>query len=414
MNWTIPTIVYVDMYLHAIIHMDMSEQTVTSFIRFVMTWTNDFISWDPNQYCGIDKVMITGENLWEPDINVFETTETEDNVPVAAYYTLHYDGNITHEKPLRVVSTCNLDMFKFPFDKQLCNLTFVSFLYPEAEMVILPKSNASTVNKNSKSSFTNKGDWILQEISVNYSEMEYGSISYSFVVYGILIERFPLIFIINLIIPACFMIAVDVFSMFMSSYSERLKFKITGLLGFSVLLTILNDMLPNSDSPPILGIFCCVCMALMIFSIAGCVGNAYMMDLSLKEKHVPQWMKTLILHRLASILYMKPNAVESNQVTVVIENTDSHETNKEGIHEKMLNSLKKDSQKIKISLEAEILMKILTEIDNIRENSRKPRGPFNKESEWYFAALVVDRIIFIVYLILVITIFLIMIISWAQ
>lgn len=70
----------------------------------------------------------------------------------------------------------------------------------------------------------------------------------------------PILYVINLIVPAGFLVLVDVASMFIPMEGgERLGFKITVVLGFSVLLLILNDLLPNSEVTPILGESCTVC-----------------------------------------------------------------------------------------------------------------------------------------------------------
>lgn len=39
------------------------------------------------------------------------------------------EGRIKYDKPMRVTSICNLDIFYFPFDEQNCTLTFSSFMY---------------------------------------------------------------------------------------------------------------------------------------------------------------------------------------------------------------------------------------------------------------------------------------------
>lgn len=39
------------------------------------------------------------------------------------------EGRIKYDRPVRVTSVCNLDIFYFPFDQQNCTFTFTSFLY---------------------------------------------------------------------------------------------------------------------------------------------------------------------------------------------------------------------------------------------------------------------------------------------
>ncbi|CAH2324605.1 5-hydroxytryptamine receptor 3A-like [Pelobates cultripes] len=120
------------------------------------------------------------------------------------------------------------------------------------------------------------------------------------------------------------MVLMDVSSMFMQSYETRFSFKIILVLGFSVLLLILNAMLPNSDSPPILGIFCCACMALMIFSIAGCVLTSYMMELSSKQSRIPRWVKTCLLNNLAHVLCVKVKDVKDLEMIVTVKTTSNY------------------------------------------------------------------------------------------
>ena len=56
------------------------------------------------------------------------------NVQSAPYLTayrlpLYLYAYMIEEHPLRVVSSCNLDIYTFPFDIQTCTLTFGSYMF---------------------------------------------------------------------------------------------------------------------------------------------------------------------------------------------------------------------------------------------------------------------------------------------
>lgn len=53
----------------------------------------------------------------------------EDNSPDTPYVYLHHTGRVYDDKPVRVVSTCRLVIYTFPFDVQNCSLTFGSHLH---------------------------------------------------------------------------------------------------------------------------------------------------------------------------------------------------------------------------------------------------------------------------------------------
>lgn len=53
----------------------------------------------------------------------------EDKSPVTPYTYLYSTGHVYDDKPRRVVSTCKLGIYTFPFDIQNCSLTFGSYIH---------------------------------------------------------------------------------------------------------------------------------------------------------------------------------------------------------------------------------------------------------------------------------------------
>ncbi|PIO16617.1 hypothetical protein AB205_0142590, partial [Aquarana catesbeiana] len=74
-------------------------------------------------------------------------------------------------------------------------------------------------------------------------------------------KRKSSIYMFSLIVPTLFLLLLDLLSYFIpKSYPEKANFKLTVLLGISVLAIILNDYLPASTNvPPVVGLFpkCC-------------------------------------------------------------------------------------------------------------------------------------------------------------
>ena len=66
------------------------------------------------------------------------------------------------------------------------------------------------------------------------------------------IRRRPSLYVINLLVPSSFLIAIDALSFYLPAESESYApFKMTLLLGYNVfLLMTLNDLLPASGTPP--------------------------------------------------------------------------------------------------------------------------------------------------------------------
>lgn len=53
----------------------------------------------------------------------------EDTSPKTPYVYLYNTGHVYDDKPLRVVSSCLLEIYTFPFDIQNCTLTFGAYVH---------------------------------------------------------------------------------------------------------------------------------------------------------------------------------------------------------------------------------------------------------------------------------------------
>ncbi|XP_066498862.1 5-hydroxytryptamine receptor 3A-like [Hoplias malabaricus] len=76
----------------------------------------------------------------------------------------------------------------------------------------------------------------------------------------ITIKRRPLLYVVIFFLPLLYFLVLDLASFFISDDGgEKLSFKVTLLLGISVLLLILHDMLPStSEDLPLIGVYCSI------------------------------------------------------------------------------------------------------------------------------------------------------------
>lgn len=59
----------------------------------------------------------------------FCSSMEEDKTPPTPFVYLYSTGRVFDDKPIRVVSSCKLGIYSFPFDTQNCTLTFGSYIY---------------------------------------------------------------------------------------------------------------------------------------------------------------------------------------------------------------------------------------------------------------------------------------------
>ncbi|XP_016532062.1 5-hydroxytryptamine receptor 3A-like isoform X2 [Poecilia formosa] len=273
------TVVKLDIIVYAILAVVEKTQTFVPFIWTSVQWNNEFISWDPAQFCGITHISVPKDLLWTPDLFIYEMIEKDDS-PRYLNVMVNFDGTIIAGDDIRVVTTCKMDVHKFPFDTQECSLSIGSSVYCEKEMRILPSSNSSRVTQFSQQIMKTQGEWEFLHLSVNNSLITYENRSWDMLIYTVTIKRRPLLHVINFLLPILFFLSLDLASFFISDHrGEKLGFKVTVLLAISVLLVILNDILPAmSNRTPLIATYCIVIFALMLLSLLETILVTYLID----------------------------------------------------------------------------------------------------------------------------------------
>ncbi|XP_063067809.1 5-hydroxytryptamine receptor 3A-like, partial [Engraulis encrasicolus] len=254
-------------------------QTFTPYIWIEATWANKLLSWQPDQFCGIEEVSVPRELLWKPDLFLYETTERSQDITGSPYIMLKHDGTVVLDGTRKVVSTCAMDAYKFPFDSQNCTFTFISAIHSDKELCLVPSSNSSMVTLKSRN-MSSTDEWEFINATVEAKTLSYQEGMWSAIVYTISIRRVSLLHVLTFILPILFLLILDVASFFMSdTRGEKMGFKVTVLLAMSVLLLILNDTLPSKPRrTPLIAVYVIISFGFMLLSLLESILVGYLID----------------------------------------------------------------------------------------------------------------------------------------
>ncbi|XP_044033749.1 5-hydroxytryptamine receptor 3A-like [Siniperca chuatsi] len=279
LDYTHPTMVELDIILYAILAVIEKTQTFIPFIWATMIWNNERISWDPAQFCGITQISVPRDMLWKPDLFIYEMIQKDDS-PLNPYMYVSHDGMVISEEDMKVVSTCKMDVHKFPFDTQRCNITIGSAIHYADEMRVLPFSNSSRATQFSREVMKTQGEWEFLQLSIASYNFTFNNRQWEQLIYTFTMRRRPLLHVINFLLPILFFLSLDLASFFIADHrGEKLGFKVTVLLAISVLLLILNDILPSmSNKTPLIATYCIVIFALMLLSLLETILVTYLME----------------------------------------------------------------------------------------------------------------------------------------
>uniref|UniRef100_A0A3P9HXP3 5-hydroxytryptamine (serotonin) receptor 3A n=1 Tax=Oryzias latipes TaxID=8090 RepID=A0A3P9HXP3_ORYLA len=301
-NLTNPTITNISFTLYAVLGVNEKAQLLSTFLWLRLYWHNEFLVWDPEECDGVTKISLPVKELWSPDIIVYEV---DDDVSQACPYVyVNHTGHIRWDRMLRLVSACNLEIFSFPFDVQNCTFTFGSYMHTR-DVRVSPALTFKEMSANSRRYLEASGEWELMDILGETSILQFGVDEWDIITFWqVVIRRRPVLYVVNLLIPSSFLMLIDILSFYLPPHSvDRASFKMTLILGYTVFLLIMNDLLPSTANGTPLIIYFSVCLALMVISLLETVIITNVLHhSSMKYQEIPKWVKVIILKHIANMI----------------------------------------------------------------------------------------------------------------
>ncbi|KAF1373667.1 hypothetical protein PFLUV_G00241330 [Perca fluviatilis] len=238
-NYKHPTQVYLEVLLYAILDVVEKDQKFIPYVWTVMRWHNEYISWDPNEFCGINNVSLPTEVLWKPDLTIEEMTE-KDKAPPSPYLTIN--------------------------DKA-------------RDIRLQPSDNSSEATEWSREVMRTQYEWLFINMIVTANNAS-DIFDQDIVIYTITMKRRSVLYIVNFLAPIMFFLCLDLASFLISdSGGEKLSFKVTVLLAVTVLQLILNEILPSSSNRiPLIALYCIGIFALMLLSLLETIVVMHLME----------------------------------------------------------------------------------------------------------------------------------------
>jgi len=122
-----------------IVEVNEVEQKFKIQVLLRMSWINEFIRWHPDEWGNISWIKVKPHDLWTPDIVPYNEMN-DDNADVADKYKklilVEHTGLNTWNIPVLYTLACGIEVEYFPFDVQLCPITFGSWEYNSKSLVL--------------------------------------------------------------------------------------------------------------------------------------------------------------------------------------------------------------------------------------------------------------------------------------
>ncbi|XP_064652274.1 acetylcholine receptor subunit beta-like [Lineus longissimus] len=310
-NSSNPIFVSLSLLPRSLISLDDEKQRIAIAAYFDLRWKDEYMHWDPAQYDGVKRIVLTNQDIWIPDIITIDSQGGMDDVAytiVGVDLVVTYDGNVTWYSNRVFVRSCSLKMTYFPFDVQECYFRFESRTHNRPSLTMFAHQHPAQIESLDISELHKYHDGQWDFVKGDAAVFVEVYLDWSYYRANLTMKRKPIYFILNILGP-CVVISLLIPIMFYlpPDSGEKISMGVTILLAFSVFQMVLAESLPhNSDTTPIIVIYITVLMASSALSIILAV---IVLQLHLRgDVMMPRWLRFLVFDCLARVVCMHESA----------------------------------------------------------------------------------------------------------
>ncbi|XP_052706347.1 neuronal acetylcholine receptor subunit alpha-6-like [Crassostrea angulata] len=256
--------IHTSYYLTSINEVDVVGQRLITTGFLFLYWRDEFLQWDKER-TGISMMYFKQKHIWTPDVVLKNDVKTFEELGGDFYYLeVTWDGYVRW-LPFQVFeSKCDIDITYFPFDEQICNITFHSWSFTKWEVnVTLFHDDDLPVEMYD---YVENSVWDIVFTGALASPDSKAESEVTFILH---LRRKPLHYVMNLILPVVLLGVLNLLVFVIpADAGEKMSFAMTVFLSFAVFLSIISMQLPvNSEKTSLVGSYLVFQMTLGVGTI---------------------------------------------------------------------------------------------------------------------------------------------------
>ncbi|KAL0116990.1 hypothetical protein PUN28_010097 [Cardiocondyla obscurior] len=245
---------------------DDFKSTITANGWATQMWNDEKLKWDPAKYGNIQHINVGNHEIWQPDILLYYsgTANTVEHYGDAACIIFH-DGRVLWVPPAQFVGLCELDFRLWPFDTQVCNMTFGSWTYHGEHIDMQLAERMSTERM-----YVKNAQWKLVDLSKVRESVIYPCCeeAYTHINFKITLKRNSALYCSVLLMPAAAIIFLILTTFWLPPQSEmKISVAACTILIITVFLGYMGLKVPLTATPPLIVCFYSGCLCLETISL---------------------------------------------------------------------------------------------------------------------------------------------------
>ncbi|XP_064636777.1 neuronal acetylcholine receptor subunit alpha-10-like isoform X2 [Lineus longissimus] len=289
-----------------ILDLDEKNQVLTTNCWSRYSWTDILLKWDPEEYGGVDHVRVPINDIWIPDIVLYNYADTRLEEKREVMAVVQHTGGVLWIPPAIYKSSCKIDITHFPFDKQSCLLKFGSWTYDGFKLDIDFFDGKAMVDL---SDYVESNEWTVLGAPAKKNIKKYPCCDepYPDLTFTVNMKRQPAFYNYILILPCVLLSSLTLVLFWLPPESPaKMVLGMNIFVAFFLLLLLLADVTPPAATEiPQIGAYYCLNMAMITLStfLSVIVINLYFRGD--KRNRVPAWLKRIFLDFFARLFCMR-------------------------------------------------------------------------------------------------------------
>ncbi|CAF0743611.1 unnamed protein product [Adineta steineri] len=290
------------------------EQVLKTNVWLQVKWHDYQMQWKREKYGGIQSIRVPPNQVWTPDIVLFNNADGKYEASFKSHVVIYYNGDMNWVPPAIYKSSCHIDVKFFPFDEQMCELRFGSWTYNQHQL------NFTYYNEIERhvtiKDYVVSGSWDLMDgpMSIQRPSNETDTLfdnSYRHdrveFVCKLVIRRKTLFYTVNLIIPTVLISFLSIFVFYLpTDAGEKMTLSISILLALVVFLLLISKILPpTSIVIPLIAKYLLFTFIMNIITILCTVVIINYNYRTPRTSKMPYWMRRLFIDMLPRVLRME-------------------------------------------------------------------------------------------------------------
>ncbi|KAK2189349.1 hypothetical protein NP493_108g00036 [Ridgeia piscesae] len=272
--------------------------------------------WNPAEYGGVERLYVPSNEIWLPDIVLYNSADGNFTVRLMTKATIKSNGLVVWKPPAIYKSLCPIDVEFFPFDEQRCTLKIGSWSFDGYAVDIRHKDLPSSSNDLDEvpmgidlDDYYSSTEWDLLAVPAKKYEKFYPCCAepYPDIKFNITIRRKTLFYTVNLILPCVAICSVTLLVFYIPANSgEKITMGITILNSLNIFLLLVAEINPpTSLATPLIGKYLLFTMVLVTCSI---IVTVFVLNIHFRSPstHIMSpWIRELFLNVLPRLLLMQ-------------------------------------------------------------------------------------------------------------